>query len=333
MINSPAPFPPWCALNKRRLESAANVQAPGITADGHSGTLGDLWARQPSNGTKTFFEPCEVIPFLRRELSTPTLDGMYDLLWLAARKSGDNIDPLHRQLIKNRTILLTEDPKLHLVWTASRVYVKPVPHCLLNHNFWSLFLSGDGTNASESHISHSVALGFLRSYYFLIRHRSDFSLAKELRLIPSHLKWTAWNRFIIHFGGIADSEVAKRYHYGQLRLSRLNWTLRVSSCISGRIVWFYELPEWSTWPYVARFAAPLVFLFAASSLMLSAMQVMLGADLDATPGKDLYNKIFWGYSIAVIAASILTLLLLAILPVLYILRQLTWGFLHRKGGK
>lgn len=38
----------------------------------------------------------DVDAFLARELNTPILDELYPRLWLVARKSGANIDPLHQ---------------------------------------------------------------------------------------------------------------------------------------------------------------------------------------------------------------------------------------------
>jgi len=44
----------------------------------------------------------------------------------------------------------------------------------------------------------SIAVRFLRSYAFLVRHYLDFILAKEFRLIPDDVDWIKWSNFINH---------------------------------------------------------------------------------------------------------------------------------------
>jgi hypothetical protein len=73
----------------------------------------------------------------------------------------------------------------------------------------------------------SIAVRFLRSYAFLVRHHLDFILAKEFRLIPDYVDWIKSSNFTNHFRHSGDEQVASRYHYGQLRLSRLDWAVRI----------------------------------------------------------------------------------------------------------
>ena len=73
----------------------------------------------------------------------------------------------------------------------------------------------------------ALAVGFLRSYARLVASPLDFALAKEAHLLPddggnNSFDWLAWAAFIQHFRRLGDEHVAPRYHYGQLRLSRLN---------------------------------------------------------------------------------------------------------------
>ncbi|KAF2462923.1 uncharacterized protein BDR25DRAFT_308060 [Lindgomyces ingoldianus] len=56
-----------------------------------------------------------------------------------------NINPLHRQRVKGREIVLTEEPRLHLVWIHDRIFAKPLPRYLLSQTFWKMFLE-EGTN-------------------------------------------------------------------------------------------------------------------------------------------------------------------------------------------
>src|SRR5436305_1098792 len=70
--------------------------------------------------------------FLSQELNTPVLDELYPRLWFVARKSGASIDPLHQQKAKGRDIVPTENPQLHLIWYHDKIYLKPIPECLLS---------------------------------------------------------------------------------------------------------------------------------------------------------------------------------------------------------
>jgi hypothetical protein len=202
----------------------------------------------------------------------PVLDEMYIRLWLVAKKSGNNIDPLSRQRIKDREIVLTENSKLHLVWHQDKIYLKPISICLLNYDFWTAYLSSSAiTTSSDTTISltgqeclsskfdRSVAIEFLRSYVFLIQHHTNFILACEHHLISDKIDWIKWSIFIAHFRPIKNNQVANRYHYDQLRLSRLNWAIRIFRSQSVSTTWCYEIPHWSTSPYMERAITPLVF--------------------------------------------------------------------------
>jgi len=242
--------------------------------------------------------PDGVAASLDKELSCAVLDELYPNLDFVARKSSDHIDPIHKHLQKGRKIVLTEDPNLHLVWNYGAVYIKPLPHCLLSYSFWNKNLAPGSEHRSK-------ALGFMRSYERLIRYPSDFELAKEAQLIPSsssppslqpgqqpgqqsqqqskeELTYTAFAAFIRCFSSIKDASVSPRWHFGQIRLSRLNWAVRILQPKAAREKGFlhrlfYEEQFWQTGQFLIQFAAPLLFLFAALSLILSAMQVVLAA--------------------------------------------------------
>jgi hypothetical protein len=46
--------------------------------------------------------------------------------------------------MKRREIVVTEDPRLHLVWIYDRVFIKPLPKYLLSHDFWQIYLLSRG---------------------------------------------------------------------------------------------------------------------------------------------------------------------------------------------
>ncbi|OTB05502.1 hypothetical protein M426DRAFT_319768 [Hypoxylon sp. CI-4A] len=282
--------------------------------------------------------------FLRRELSTPVLDEIFDKLWLVGKQSSSNIDALHRQIIKGREIVPAEDPRLHLVWQERRIFVKPIPCCLLNHDFWIYFLSPNSATtthvsnlyATERHSYQEVALGFLRSYAFLIQHRTDLLLAKKHDLIPEDVDWIQWSQFIAGFRSLADGEVAKRYRYGQLRLTRLNWATCVLRPRSNGSSWFYEEPYWSTTPYVRGAVVPLAFLFAGLSIILGSMQVMLAVPSEVLGSRGLSEGglvasqvIFWAVSSVTLVLSVAFLALLVIIPSIVFLVQLAWAIQHK----
>jgi hypothetical protein len=179
------------------------------------------------------------------------------------------------------------------------------------------------------------ALGLLRSNAFLIRTELDFILAREAHLLPSGLTWETWAPLVPHLLAIPDDSVSRRFRYGQLRLARLNWVVRLFQPTSAKTAWFYELPRLgSTASYLREMSIPLLFVFAALSLALSSMQVVLSTELDALdfPGLD-------GLAIkrAFVLCSLLVLVLLALLVILVVsipagvlVWQLSWGFLRRK---
>jgi hypothetical protein len=283
----------------------------------------------------------DVHKFIKRELDTPVLDEMYPNLWLVGRKTSDNIDALHRQRIKGRSIVPSENSELHMVWTENTIYLKPVPLCLLNHNFWTRYLAKPSTlHAQDSRPSNrQIAASFLRSYAFLIRHRCDFEIAKTSLLIPSDFDWIQWSRFMDKFRSLDGESVARRYHYGQLRLSRLNWAVRLLRPQESRTWWFYEQPYWSTMPYVEAAAAPLIFLFASISLVFSSMQVMLAAPSEAlrfpsfgTDAATITSRAYWVFSLIVILLSCLSWALLVGVPMSIFIWQLAYGFSSRRKG-
>ncbi|QYT02081.1 hypothetical protein H0G86_009087 [Trichoderma simmonsii] len=131
--------------------------------------------------------------FLQRELATPILDELYNVLHIFARKLGSNIDALHGQNFKGRRIIPVENPRFHLVRQEKSIFIKPIPVCLLNYDFWTQYLASDlhiptGT-LHESDCYRANVLGFLRSYSHLIQHQSDLRIAKEHGLIPEDITW------------------------------------------------------------------------------------------------------------------------------------------------
>ncbi|KAI9775708.1 MAG: hypothetical protein M1816_005777 [Peltula sp. TS41687] len=348
---SSAPFPAATALSTERLEdlhySSSKIHDPKSASPALDGP-GKPLSYVPGEPSVNL-APAEVHAFLIRELHTPVLDELYTRLWWVARKSGGSIDPLNRQRVKGRDIVPTEDPKLHLVWHHDKIYVKPIPVCLLNHEFWTIYLppSVDTTSSCKDaaqagakdlapKFDRSVAVGFLRSYAYLVQHRLDLILAREHHLIPIDIDWIRWSTFIAHLRHIDDDQAALRYHYGQLRLSRLNWAVRIFRPRSTTTSWFYEIPHWSISLYLERAIAPLIFAFASLSLVLSSMQVALSVPADGLGFQQLdasrlqaIRRAFWIFPIMLLLCSGAIWVLLLVIPFSVIGWQLLWGFRNR----
>ncbi|CAG8983150.1 hypothetical protein HYALB_00014076 [Hymenoscyphus albidus] len=124
-----------------------------------------------------------------------------------------------------------------------------------------------------------AALGYLRTYRYLIQHESDFRIAKQdhLCLVPHGVGWVAFCRFISALDQIKDANVSGRYRYGELRLSRLNFYapffLRK---------FHFEQIHGQYGDYFARLYGPILFIFAIVSTILNSMQVGLAVDQVAT---------------------------------------------------
>ncbi|KAF2022641.1 hypothetical protein EK21DRAFT_105676 [Setomelanomma holmii] len=190
--------------------------------------------------------------------------------------SSANINPLHRQRVKGREIIVTEDARLHLVWIHDRIFIKPIPRYLLSHSFWENFLDQkpEALNKERSNIRKAAA-GFLRTYRYLIRHESDFQIAQQdgLRLIPKDVDWASFCRFASDLDHIEDSAVSGRYGFGELRLTRLNF---YAPLLLRKF--HYEQVHGQYGDYFARLYGPVLFVFAVVSTILNSMQVALAAD-------------------------------------------------------
>jgi hypothetical protein len=197
--------------------------------------------------------------------------------------------------------------------------------------------NGTHDQAKGGHLATSpraAALGLLRSYAYLIKGELDFIYAVEAHLIPEGVDWVQWKRFIHHFISVEDQSVAKRYHYGQLRLSRLDWAVRLFRPRSrkGRTRWIHYEPshQGSLTRLFERATVPLAFLIAGVSVLLSAMQVALGTGSigEQLPGVnfDAMRASFWLVSMFIMGGCAVATLLFIILPTSVVTWQLVWGY-------
>ena len=209
--------------------------------------------------------------FVWREFDLADLERLAPRLWMMTTQSSANISPLHRQRVKGRDIIVTEDPRLHLIWYYNCVYIKPLPKYLLSHTFWEKYLlSPTSPLGAQRDTIKRAALGYLRTYYHLIKHESDFRIAtnKELCLIPEGISWGQFCNFSSTFDSIQDYEVAERYKYGEIRLSRLNFYSKIFLFKT-----HFQRVEGQYGAYFARFYGSFLFAFGIFSVLLNAMQV------------------------------------------------------------
>ena len=174
---------------------------------------------------RNIIRPCqEFVSFMYHELDVSRLDTIEPQLWLA--RQPDNVRPLHRQQLLDRKIVLCEQADLYLTWKDDTIFVKPLPAWLVDCSFF------------EEHLCTSrslpAALGFLRSYIFLLSYESDFRLAADLGLVPPGLNWKGWLAIVQDLipqdliPQVFDNDrmVSPRYRYGELRLNRINLIYR-----------------------------------------------------------------------------------------------------------
>ena len=225
---------------------------------------------------------------LQAEMCSADLDRLSSKLWMLSDMSSTNISALHRQKVKGRTIIITEDPKLHLVWTDERIFLKPIPTYLLSWNFWNVVFNSTVSPLGESsQYIRRWSLGYLRTYAYLVRHESDFRIAKVEGLLPidESLTWAKFRAFSRELLSIPDPQVCSRYTYSELRLRRLNFYSRL----------FLNKPfqrvHHTYGAHFAKFYGPLAFVFGTLSLALNAIQVQTGAA--ALLGSDSLSTSFW----------------------------------------
>ncbi|KFY37848.1 hypothetical protein V494_04617 [Pseudogymnoascus sp. VKM F-4513 (FW-928)] len=231
--------------------------------------------------------------FLRHDLNVSRLSEVEKYLWLAGQRRAAR--PLHRQVMVERTVIVTEQADLHLTWRGSRIYIKPLPRYLLNEEFWKQNLCGD-VNLFES------AKGFLLSYIWLVFNESDFQMAidnqNHPRLLPAGITYEEWRSFILDFMAKNDFEhmtqINPRYRFGELRLNRLNSIYRVKygreHFLRG---YFYGYHEYGT--FLEHNFAWIVTFFAYVAIVLTAMQV--GLATNQLMGSTAFHRASYGFTV------------------------------------
>ncbi|KUL81415.1 hypothetical protein ZTR_10223, partial [Talaromyces verruculosus] len=204
--------------------------------------------------------------FIRQEVWSEDLESMSGRLWWMSKQDSGNISPLHRQKVKGRQIVITEDPRLHLVWIDNRIFLKPLPRYLTSYAFWDMVMSDPSKHGVTVKL-RKAAIGYLRTYFYLIRYESDLRIAQDpaVGLVPADVTWSQYCRFSAHFDDITDDEVSGRYHYGEIRLTRLNY---YAPFLLGKS--HYQRVDYQYRAYFARIQGPVISAFAFFSILLNS---------------------------------------------------------------
>lgn len=263
--------------------------------------------------------------YLESELVPRDLNGLAPHLWLIAKQDSAHISSLTHQIVRGRNIIITEKPGLHLVWIHDRVFIKPLPKYILSHAFWKFYL--EGQSQIPEHLRQEIrraALGFLRSYFYLVQHKSDFILATDdkHRLLPKKTSYSKFIKFIAAFEHITDHDVSPRYKFGELRLTRLNFCSKV---LLQRLSYHKVHGQYSA--YFASFYGPILFIFGVFSVSLSAMQVVSALQPAFRSGRswEAFSQMAWGFSIFTLVSVALVIGLLSCLFVIVSLREIVYA--------
>ena len=151
-------------------------------------------------------------------------------------------------------------------------------------------------------------------------------------MIPKDITYQEFRRFILPFRSLPDEAVSPRYHFGQLRLTRLKYAVYLlRPLLLGKTKVAYHQNRYrQTGDYLRRFGTPLLFLFAAFSVVLSAMQVTLAAlAQDTWPA---FVKASRGFSVTVIVivAGLAASVMLGVLGIVIIQGRYALRMRHRE---
>lgn len=278
----------------------------------------------------------DILGFLDTELGVERLNRIHKRLTIVGRPMPPR--GLHRQKSMAREIVVTERADMHLVWSGSQIFVKPLPRYLLNGRFWDENLScvkncacGDNNDSEKPCLERAIrgyAVGLLKSYLGLIGHESDFKIATESGLLPTEVTWIKWTQIAEHLlKKDALKEANIRYHYGELRLSRLNKLYRFLPFLQGRSMirgYYYGYNQ-----YGAFFRHNLHWLFtifAYITVALTAMQVGLATTW--LGGQDWFQGVSFVSAIATMALPVLVLIVASLVFTVLFLDNLwaTWVY-------
>ncbi|KAF2465704.1 uncharacterized protein BDR25DRAFT_82406 [Lindgomyces ingoldianus] len=255
--------------------------------------------------TECFLVEDDICKFLQRELDLKRLNKIHDLLWMAGRPMRAR--PLHRYKMMGFDVLYTQQMDLHLLKFSNRLLLKPLPEWMLSYEFWDENICG---NQLERQTLHESACGFLLSYVWLLCSPLDLKLAHDHFLLPSFITWHWWKEFVKDFCQHVDmnslDQVNKRYHFGDLRLGRINSIYRTRFCFTHFVRgYLYGYNRYVV--FFQRNFSWILIVFVFFSLVLSAMQV--GAGVPPLQDNLAFRRASYGFVVfsMVSVASVLAL--------------------------
>ncbi|KAH8802639.1 hypothetical protein F5884DRAFT_681678 [Xylogone sp. PMI_703] len=267
------PFPPVINIPNSHAEYIyINDNSSTLSTLDHIEQVPTAWTSLPTiardKNHETFLVRDHIEKFLKIDLDMERLNRIHGYLWMAGRPL--NARPLQRQKMMGFDIVPTEKADLHLLKFSHKLLVKPLPQYMLDYEFWSKYLCTKEL--------HGSACGFLLSYVWLICSPLDLKMAHQLHLIPSHIEWRWWVAFVTEFIPNVDTntlhQVNKRYHFGELRLRRINTIYRLRYFYSHFVRgYLYGYNRYVV--FFQRNFAWMLVLFSNLTIILSAMQVAL----------------------------------------------------------
>lgn len=185
--------------------------------------------------------------------------------------------------------------------------LKPLPEWMLSHEFWEKHICG----RQELHES---ACGFLLSYVWLLTTPLDLKLAHDHFLLPSFITWHWWKEFVKEFCEHIDinalDQVNKRYHFGDLRLGRINSIYR-SRFMFTHFVRGYLYGYNRYVVFFQRNFSWILIVFVFFSLVLSAMQV--GAGVPPLQNNAVFLRASYGFVVFSMISALFVLALVGII--------------------
>lgn len=278
------------------------------------------------------------LDFLKAELLVEKLNYMHDWMWVVGRPMPPR--PLHRQALLSRSIVVTEQMDLHLVWTARhQIFLKPVPRFLLSPDFWSAHILCPGTSqyncanqdrkdCRQRQKLTGCALGFLFSYAALVAYESDYRIACNEGLLPHEVTWPAWKRFTKKLLENYDyASINPRYHYGELRLGRLNKVYRYRY---GHLRGYTSTASYNL--YIQFFQDNLTHLAAFLGYVVIALTALqVGLATDRLQPSSTFQNLSYGFTVFSIAAPILvTAAILSVFLVAFLTNWYATSTYHRR---
>lgn len=250
-------------------------------------------------GSDCYLVEDKIGEFLEYDLDLSRLNKIHDQLWMAGRPMRAR--PLHRYKMMGFEILYTQQMDLHLLKFSNRLMLKPLPEYMLDYEFWQEHL------CEKQHL-HESACGWLLSYVWLLTTPLDLKIAHEYYLLPSFITWHWWKDFVRDFCHKVDMnalfQVNKRYHFGELRLGRINSIYRIRFAFTHFVRgYLYGYNRYVV--FFQRNFSWILIVFVFFSLVLSAMQV--GAGIDPLQDNYAFRKacvVFVVFSMVAVAATL-----------------------------